>query len=119
MIRQKSTGLAADVREVVAATRVGDCARVIVLTARRTASFHFTVTTVAYDSGHPGECLVQGYYSGQYLPELLQRARSAEADTFDPHPEVAGCDCWALWDPHCGRPGCFGVRPAAALVGAR
>jgi hypothetical protein len=104
-------------REVVATANLGGGTRVIVLTARENGPYHITVTATAYDSNHPGEFLLQAYYAGQYLPDLLRKAREAEVHAFDPRDELAeGCGCWARWDPACGEPGCWGTRVTVAAV---
>lgn len=100
--------------EVVATARIRGGTRVVVLTARENGPYHFTVTTMAYDSTHPGDALLQGYYSGQCLTDLVLKARDTEAGTFAPRPDA--CSCWAKWDPSCGRPGCWGTRVTVAAV---
>lgn len=106
-----TTGLA----EVVASAQIHAGTRVIVLTAREPHPHHFVVETTAYDSAHPGEHLMQSVRSGPILAELVDVAREDGSRTFERSGDYDGCDCWATWDPHCGRPGCWGVyKPVAA-----
>lgn len=101
--------------QVVAATQIGGGTRVIVLTAHKAQHPHqFIVNTNAYDSNHPHEVHGQGVYTGPNLDQLIARAREDEARAFEPSTDPEDCDCWARWDPTCGRRGCWGVPAGPA-----
>lgn len=111
MIEFKDTAL---VREVVASAQINGGTRVIVLTAERTTDRDgFYVESVAYDSNHPGELVRHFRNYGTCLTELLTEARAHESRAFEHAEHNDGCDCWARWDPNCGRPGCWGTRVTA------
>lgn len=106
---------AADLVEVVATNTINGATRAIVLTAHLAQPGLYIVELTAYDSAHPHDFLLQAARSGPVLDFLLEAAREDGARTFERDGGSDSCDCWAHWDPHCGRTGCWGVyKPTAA-----
>ncbi|HEY3477870.1 MAG TPA: hypothetical protein VGL02_03130 [Streptomyces sp.] len=104
-----------DLVEVLATAQIHDGTRVIVLTAQEPYPGHFIIKTTAYDSAHPDDDHFKSQHSGSDLDALLAAVREHGARTFERADDYDGCDCWATWDPYCGRSGCWGVyKPDAA-----
>jgi hypothetical protein len=97
--------------EIIASAQIYGGTRVIVLTIREPHRGHFVVLSTAYDSNHPGEDMLCYQRSGSDLAELVDAAREEDGRSLaiEPTQDSELCNCWATWDPNCGRPGCWGV----------